>query len=448
MCGHPLERTKQRGSSEHIGSRCHPGLRLSCAAISLAIAVTACAGRTVDPDPVAARVIAEPWPEADARFRSDPEWLGGDGALSISLASDRTLWLFGDSFVVDRSLPPAERAGRTGTVMARNSIAIQHGVNLATSELRFYTRTDPSGRPLAFFAERAAKPDTWLWPGHGMASPQGVIVFMHRMQRDDGVGGLGFRPAGHVALSITNVEQPPPQWQLEPLALPELPGAGLVGVAVLRDGAHVYAFGVRDPGDRALTLVRWPAEPFMRGELAAAETWTGEERGFVSGGEAAALLAPVSTELSVTRDPRGEGHGFVLVSSQGFGIAPIELRFARALTGPWSAPSVVALEPYVEQGVPGMLVYAAKAHPEQQSRDALVQRDAEWVVTYAVNNLDATRLWQDLSIYYPRVLRVRRAPRRRVTNERQVLRSRASRCWPARVPARPARSRKTFAASA
>lgn len=385
-------------------------------------------------------MIAEPWQEADARFRSDPAWLGGDGALSISLASDRTLWLFGDSFVVDRSLPPAERAGRTGTVMARNSIAIQHGRDLATSELRFYTRSDPNGRPLAFFAERAASADTWLWPAHGIAAAGRAIVFMHRMQRDEGAGGLGFRPAGHLALSISNVDEPPPQWRLEPLALPELPGAGLVGAAVLRDGAHVYAFGVRDPGDRALTLVRWPEGPFMRGELAAAEAWTGEERGFVRGGEPAALLGPVSTELSVTRDPRGEGHGFVLVSSQGFGIAPIELRFARALTGPWSAPSVIALEPYVEQGVAGTLVYAAKAHPEQHG--------GEWVVTYAVNNLDATRLWQDLSIYFPRVLRVRRAPRRRMASERPALRSRASRYWPARAPAPPARSRTTFAASA
>jgi hypothetical protein len=420
------------------------------AAISLAIAVTACAGRTAEPVPIAARVIAEPWPEADARFRSDTEWLGGDGALSISLASDRTLWLFGDSFVVDRSLPPAQRAGRTGTVMARNSIAIQHGVSLATSELRFYTRSEPNGRPLAFFAERAASADTWLWPAHGIAGKERVIVFMHRMQRDEGAGGLGFRPAGHVALSITNVAEAPPQWRLEPLALPELRGAGLVGAAVLREGAYVYAFGVRDPGDRALTLVRWPAEPFLRGELAAAETWTGEEHGFVRGGEAAALLGPVSTELSVTRDPRGEGHGFVLVTSQGFGIAPIELRFARALTGPWSAPSVIALEPYVEQGVPGTLVYAAKAHAEQRSPDAVggVQGSAEWVITYAVNNLDATRLWQDMSIYYPRVLRVRRAPRRRLPNERPVLRSQASRYWRARAPATLARSRTMFAASA
>jgi hypothetical protein len=410
------------------------------AAIWLAIAVTACAGHTAEPGPTAPRVIAEPWPEADARFRSDAAWLGGDGALSVALAPDRTLWLFGDSFIVDRSLPPAERAGRTGTVMARNSIAIQRGADLASAELRFYARSDPNGRPLAFFAEREAGADTWLWPGHGIAEHDRAVLFMHRMQRDDSGGGLGFRPVGHAALAITNVQQPPPEWRFEPLALPELKGVGLVGAAVLRDGAHIYAFGVRDPGDRALTLVRWPAEQLMRGELLAAEVWTGREGGFVRGGQAAALLAPVSTELSVTRDPRGEGHGFVLVSSQGFGIAPIELRFARALAGPWSAPTAIDLTPYVEQGITGTLVYAAKAHAEQ--------RGGEWVITYAVNSLDATRLWQDLSIYYPRVLRVRRAPRRRHASERPARPSRALRCSRARAPAWPARSRTTSVATA
>lgn len=406
----------------------------------MAIAVMGCAGspasETHRGGVDAPRLIAEPWLEADTRFTADAQWLGGDGALSIPLGADRTLWLFGDSFVADGSLPPAERPGRTGSVMARNSIALQEGADLATAKLRFYARSDAQGRPSAFFEDG---PETWLWPGHGLHAEGRIIVFMHRMRVDEQPGGLGFVPVEHIVLSITRLEQPPPLWEIERLEMPALPSAGLVGAAVLREGEHVYAFGVRDPGDRALTLVRWDAARFVRGELAEPELWTDD--GFARTGECAALIAPVSTELSVTRDPRGADHGFVLVTSRGFGIAPIELRFARAVTGPWSAPSTIDITPYVVQADAGSTIaYAAKAHPEQ--------RGAEWIVTYAVNSLDPTRIWRDLSIYYPRVLRVRRAPRRRALSAPPELRCRAWRCSPARARERPARSRTTCAASA
>jgi hypothetical protein len=377
-------------------------------------------------------LIVESWPQADARFTADPRWLGGDGALSIALDAERTLWLFGDSFVADGSLPPgsrAERTGRAGSVMVRNSVAIQDGSELAAARLSFYTRSDAQGRPSAFFADEPAAP-TWLWPGHGLRTADRILVFMHRMAPDESPGGLGFKPVGHVVLAISNIDQAPPLWRADPLPMPALPSAGLVGASVLRDGAYVYAFGVRDPGDRALTLVRWSAERFLSGDLAAPEVWTGASEGFVREGQAAALLGPVSTELSVTHDPRGTGQGFVLVHSQGFGIAPIEVRFASALTGPWSRPSIVDLAPYVEQqhGARDTLVYAAKAHPEQ--------RGAEWVVTFAINSLDPTRVWNDLSIYYPRVLRIRRA------SEWRERRSQASGHRPrARARAAPARSR-------
>ena len=46
-----------------------------------------------------AGIDAEPWPEADELFRSDPHWLGSDDAYSIDLGDGRVLWLFGDTFI-------------------------------------------------------------------------------------------------------------------------------------------------------------------------------------------------------------------------------------------------------------------------------------------------------------------------------------------------------------
>ena len=68
------------------------------------------------------KLSASSWPEADALFRKDPRWLGGDGAFSVDLGGERTLWLFGDSFVATSAANE-----RAESKMVRNSIAVQTG---------------------------------------------------------------------------------------------------------------------------------------------------------------------------------------------------------------------------------------------------------------------------------------------------------------------------------
>ena len=60
--------------------------------------------------------------EADALFHQDPRWLGGDAAYSIDLGDDRTLWLFGDSFI---ATSPA--LTRRESTLVRNSVAVMTG---------------------------------------------------------------------------------------------------------------------------------------------------------------------------------------------------------------------------------------------------------------------------------------------------------------------------------
>jgi hypothetical protein len=335
----------------------------------------------------------EPWIEADARFRSDPAWLGGDAAFSVELGSERVLWLFGDSFVV----PAAARGAasdRRAARMIRNSIALQQGADLASAAFDLHAGRDRAGEPAAFFE---GGPGHWLWPAHGLRVGASLVIFLHRIVADATAAPLGFRPDGVEARRISNPDDAPSAWRIEAIDVPAIEGAGLIGAALLREGEYVYAFGVRDPGDRALTLVRFSAARFERGDLLGPEVWTGTA--FTAGAAAAALLAPVATELSVTRS----AEGYALVYSDGFGDAPLALRFAAALTGPFSEPVKLA----VPHGLPrrdGLLVYAGKAHAGVRAPAA---RRCTLVATYATNTLDAERLLEDLSLYYPRVLCLR-----------------------------------------
>ena len=86
-------------------------------AISLLLSLASCATTPAVPvtAPLSSDLLhAEPWPEADALFRSDPRWLGADDAYSVDLGGRRVLWLFADTFVSTRKrdrpgLLPARR---------------------------------------------------------------------------------------------------------------------------------------------------------------------------------------------------------------------------------------------------------------------------------------------------------------------------------------------------
>ncbi|HET8938464.1 MAG TPA: hypothetical protein VFN67_33700, partial [Polyangiales bacterium] len=124
--------------------------RKLCVWAWLAIAACAAPGRpaastTVTGDGHAAGssddLAAEPWGEATARFRVQPNWLGADSAYSIELDATHVLWLFADTFID----PAADGSRENGpNFFIRNSVAIQSGQDgddshdLSRSELQFY----------------------------------------------------------------------------------------------------------------------------------------------------------------------------------------------------------------------------------------------------------------------------------------------------------------------
>ena len=330
---------------------------------------------------------AEPWPEADALFHSEPDWLGGDGAFSIDLGADRSLWLFGDSFIATSAAHV-----RSDSVMVRNSIAVQTGGNPATASIEFYWR-EQDGRPSSFFPERE---EEWLWPAHGVRVDEDLTLFLSRVESSDDPSSLGFMVAGWRALRIENMANDPLDWELRDLAIPDTPFPAIVGVSVIRLDGHVYAWVVAEPGSHELYLLRWDEERFVEGDLSTPTWWAGAAEGFVTADEHApvALLNEGATELSVSRAENYDG--WVLVQSEGFGATTISLRAAEDLTGPWT-PLRSVFRPS-ESSRREALVYAGKGHPQLAGGDL--------VVTYATNAWDFADLVADDTLYYPRFVRL------------------------------------------
>ena len=368
----------------------YPKLLITLALVYLT--VVSCAPGLPPPEPLppcpqAHTLTLEPWPEADALFRGDPRWLGGDDAYSVDLGQGRVLWLFGDSFVAT-----SDSRSRRKATMVRNSVAIQQGYDPSTASIHFYWRED-EGTPTAFFAQPGT---SWFWPGDGIQIDDTLILFLMKVRETP--DGEWFEVSDWTAVRVANPDADPGQWELEWLATPPNDFGVIIGSAsVLQMDEYVYAFGAREPDVHDVYIVRWPASDVAAGNLAEPYWWAGDSSGWVPQSALAELPPPVlenaQTEFTVHFEPTaGE---FLQVQTIGFGAAPLGVRWAPRLTGPWSCLRSI-YEP-AEASRSHVLIYAGKAHPEILGADV--------VLTYVVNTTKFRRLVRDDSIYYPRFLR-------------------------------------------
>jgi hypothetical protein len=331
-------------------------------------------------------IQAQPWPEADALFRSDPKWLGSDDAYSIDLGDGRVLWLFGDTFISTSFLNT-----RRVATMIRNSVAVQTGYDPSSASMAFAWRTE-DGKPRSFFPEDG---ETWFWPGHGIALEDRLIIFL--MATRSSSQGIGFEHVGWRAVSISHPERPPSEWQLTWLDTPENPFGLIVSGSVMRIEGYVYAFSVQEP-DHTIHLVRWPTARVRNEDLSRPQWWAGEDAGWVAQQELSERPSPLfaegQTEFTVHYEPLLDQ--FLEIQTVGFGQADLGFRLTDAPTGPWT-PVERFYRPE-EWETSRILIYAAKAHPQLTGADL--------ILTYATNTLPFARLVRRSDLYYPRFLRV------------------------------------------
>ena len=119
----------------------------------------------------------------DTLFHQDPRWLGADAAYTIDLGGDRTLWLFGDTFI---ATSPAD--ARNESTMVHDSIAVMTGRDPATATMQFAWHD--ASPPDAYFSEDGAN---WFWPADGARLPSGpLVVFLSEIAATPGQGPVSY----------------------------------------------------------------------------------------------------------------------------------------------------------------------------------------------------------------------------------------------------------------
>jgi hypothetical protein len=343
-----------------------------------------------DPPPVQ----SQPAPELSALFERTDGWVGGDGAYSVALSPQRSVWLFGDTWV------GAIRDGkRSGSTIVNNTAAVMDGRG-AGAKMDFAVRRGADGKPAALLTPADGR--GWFWPQAGASHGGKLYLFLAQIEKAGGGGVFGFRQVGQWLGIVANPNDPPTDWRVEQKQLPCVefsPRRSLTfGAAALVDGDHLYVYGVdEDPraklGGKKMVVARVPLDAITD---FAAWRFFRDGRWDADWKSATPLAGGFASEGSVT--PLGPGR-YVAVYTQ-LGLSDrIVARTAPAPWGPWSEPVELYRCPEMARDKK-LFCYAAKAHP------FLAAGDNELVVSYCVNSFDFWQVVREAGLYWPRFVRV------------------------------------------
>lgn len=327
-------------------------------------------------------------PEWNEMFQRTNGWIGADVAYSVPLGLDKTLWLFGDTFVGQ-----IRNGKRASAKMIHSSIAVQP----LGEEPQFYFPVDERHWPQSFI--KSPGPRTYFWLSDGVRTKDGLYLFMQQVEWIND-SAWGFRCVGTWLDFANNPDAPPGQWKIKTHKLPFARLADgqdlLLGCEILQSGDYVYLYGYSNHTNATATknqiVVRAPGNEFGNSELwefYSSGTWTKDFS------KATPIFSGAGAEGSVSWQPYLKR--FVFVYSDGI-WGSILIRTAEAPEGPWSAPTKVYQCPDMKFSR-HVFCYAAKGHPELSATNELL-------ISYAANSESLSEVMNDARLYWPRFIRV------------------------------------------
>ncbi|TDE14299.1 hypothetical protein [Jiangella asiatica] len=341
----------------------------------------------------------EAWPEADALFKSDPRWRGGDLALPTVLAPGRVLWHFGDSFI-DLE-PPYERAGST---FIRNSIAIQQGLNPASADIEFHWSMN-GAEPRAFFDTALSpvrrEPDSVYWCNSSLVVDNGSTSVLATLFAEWTHDALPTR-LGTTWAFVPNYQEHPSEWEITYVLGPDV--AGELGArfeprywSLTRRGSYVEGYGTFHGiiSSNPVYRVRWPAAELLNGNVSGGEWKDGDVWRPAADFNGAQPSEAAFTSRALQFSVHQESPGYTMIT-QSADYGPMAWDHAPTPDGHWGQQFTVVYD-HPERQRPGVRVYHNWAVP------ALTSDDADLIAIYSSNG---PNVFEDESTYYPRFVKI------------------------------------------
>lgn len=317
--------------------------------------------------------------------RSGDGFTGGDGTYSVLLPDDRTVWIFGDTFLGEVSADSTRI--KTDPMYIRNSFVVQDGDNLTTvfrgSPDNSKTLITP---PTVLESKGEVTEDSlWYWPGDGFVKDGELHVFVSKFhQFGDDMWDFGWLGGALASFSLPELKQ---------TNLLEIPDDKLGGIhfghAVYEGSQFLYMYGLKDGFPYAARApggdieANW--EYYSKGD------WV-EDAGEatpvldVSGSEQFSVFKIDESYYFLTQLGGFSNEIWIYHSEQPYGWEPDRGKHIYTIELPFDNPE--------------LFTYNALAHPQ------FINQKRELLISYNTNSHRLQDHFENAHIYKPRFIRV------------------------------------------
>jgi hypothetical protein len=335
--------------------------------------------------------VTRPLPD----FSYTQGWLGADDAYSVPLAPNKSVWLFGDTFVGN----PTTKLRSQSKTMVRNSVGISICKPGKSCTLTYFWQRPADPKPRSFFD--TGTDALWYWPLDGFLQGKTLYVALLAVRNKPGASSddaLGFEIAGTKLATVEDASISPTKWHV---SIQNLTGGNLwAGVSMIPNGKYVLWYTQVSSGEGRgyMTVMRVPredmADPSRGWEYLRKD---GKWVAGLAGDDTMHVIDQAISEMSVRYHPTI--HKWLALSGGPEFPSPRAVeRSADSPLGPWSDPSTIYEFPEMKAGNPGYdkdtFCYAVKEHIEFT--------DSKIAMTYACNSMSMTKTIANMNIYRPR----------------------------------------------
>lgn len=311
----------------------------------------------------------------------DNGWCASDATISLPLPDGKTLWLFGDSFIGEKtgmfSINPLHSR------MINNSAVLEDSSSLTA----YYQGT--LANPFSFIP---ADGNAFFWPEHAVIENDTLKVFAVRVTYyNNNNSGFNFK----VGTTYIAYYKYPGLTYITTKNIPSLTDTTMrFGACICRSGEFTYIFGVKDTTSGGMT---WPLLYLARVRqsvdepwefYAGSDTWSGDCRNAKPLGD-----RPMSESFYVyEKDGK-----FFLIMHEIWLVGKLYILEADKITGPWNRVSsggretlFAVIKPY-----PNLFSYNLFAHPHFVNDDKIL-------ISFNVNTSDFFSIYSDTRNYRAR----------------------------------------------
>jgi len=344
-------------------------------------------------------------------FPDQDGWYGADGAYSIPLDEERTLWLFGDTFASEDE----GRKDRVGMdVIMGTTLAVSTCSANAAFRIQYYLKKK-NGKFVSSFGE-----NEWLWPQDPFIVHGALYIPLLAIQSlPDAEPPFNFKIAGLKIARIKDFRADDPhQWPVDYLDWTRAPAAGVEALATTSvvHERYVYFYPLyrqtKDGINISGNILARISIDHLDNPANHLEYWTrgGIWRTQLKPGEVKIIFPAGLSELSVRYHRQDQEWLAVYLSPENRGNRLL-YQSARNPEGPWSKPSafieaIAEVDPQSPLYHPQTFCYAGKEHRQ-------FAYDRNIVVTYVCNSSEDISspnsfLRKNLFLYRPRVMNMMR----------------------------------------